>query len=323
MSSGSSVLTRSAGKSGRPDQAAEITRAASKQTYYTVRFLVDRDRVADAYRAYAYFRWADDRIDVDARPTAEIVAFIDRQQSLLEAGYQGNMPVDLSAEEQLLADMIGHDGEANSGLQSYLRHMMAVIAFDVERRGRTISEAELNEYMQLLATAVTEALLYFIGHDSQAPRGDSRYQAVRGAHIVHLLRDTVEDNAVGYFNIPGEYLVTHGISAGDLDTQPYREWVGSRVKLARHCFAEGREYLAQVKNRRCRLAGCAYIARFEWMARVIERDGYRLRADYPERKSPAAGLWIAWRTLTSIAGLRGPDSRARQSTVESFQQEEL
>ncbi len=36
--------------------AASITKAASQQTYYTIRFLADRDRMADAYRAYAYFR---------------------------------------------------------------------------------------------------------------------------------------------------------------------------------------------------------------------------------------------------------------------------
>ncbi|HXV98896.1 MAG TPA: hypothetical protein VEC93_10780, partial [Anaerolineae bacterium] len=40
--------------------AASMTRAASKRTYYIVRFLVDRERVPEAYRAYAYFRWVDD-----------------------------------------------------------------------------------------------------------------------------------------------------------------------------------------------------------------------------------------------------------------------
>jgi phytoene/squalene synthetase len=44
--------------------AASITKAASKQTYYMIRFLVDRERVAEAYRAYAYFRWVDDFLDV-------------------------------------------------------------------------------------------------------------------------------------------------------------------------------------------------------------------------------------------------------------------
>jgi hypothetical protein len=33
--------------------AASITKAASKQTYYTIRMLVDRESVDDAYRAYA------------------------------------------------------------------------------------------------------------------------------------------------------------------------------------------------------------------------------------------------------------------------------
>jgi phytoene/squalene synthetase len=49
--------------------APSITKAASKQTYYTVRFLVDHERVADAYRAYAYFRWVDDTLDDPALPT--------------------------------------------------------------------------------------------------------------------------------------------------------------------------------------------------------------------------------------------------------------
>jgi hypothetical protein len=43
--------------------AASITKVASKQTYYTIRLLVDRERVEDAYRAYGYFRWVDDTLN--------------------------------------------------------------------------------------------------------------------------------------------------------------------------------------------------------------------------------------------------------------------
>ena len=46
--------------------ASAITKAASKQTYYTIRFLVDRPLVDDAFRAYAYFRWVDDVVDAVA-----------------------------------------------------------------------------------------------------------------------------------------------------------------------------------------------------------------------------------------------------------------
>ena len=51
----------------KPSPASSITKAASKQTYYTIRFLVDRERVDDAYRAYAYFRWVDDVLDAVCR----------------------------------------------------------------------------------------------------------------------------------------------------------------------------------------------------------------------------------------------------------------
>ena len=43
--------------------AEEITKASSKQTYHTIRLFADRERRADAYRAYAYFRWVDDVLD--------------------------------------------------------------------------------------------------------------------------------------------------------------------------------------------------------------------------------------------------------------------
>ncbi len=45
--------------------AAEITKAGSKQTYYTFLLLADRDRVQDAFRSYAYFRWLDDLLDCE------------------------------------------------------------------------------------------------------------------------------------------------------------------------------------------------------------------------------------------------------------------
>lgn len=73
-----------------PLLARAITWKASKQTYLTVRFLVDRDRVADAYRAYAYFRWLDDRLDAGEMSAAECAAFVRRQQDYVERLYAGD-----------------------------------------------------------------------------------------------------------------------------------------------------------------------------------------------------------------------------------------
>lgn len=281
---------------------AAITRAASLQTYYTVRWLVDRELVSAAYQAYAYFRWVDDWLDEPTRQRIERLEFLKRQAGLIDACYRGETMKLMAAQENMVVELIARDGCESSGLRSYIRNMMAVMAFDAERRGRLISASELDHYQHSLAAAVTEALHYFIGHGSASPHGPSRYLAAEGAHIVHMLRDTVEDNELGYFNIPREYIQANAISAKDVDSQAYRLWVRSRVKLARSYFRAGRSHLAQVQSRRCRLAGYAYTARFETVLDSIERDGYLLRREYQEAKTPMAGALMGWSVLSSAFG---------------------
>jgi phytoene/squalene synthetase len=279
--------------------AARITRNSSTQTYYTIRLLADHDLAPDAYRAYAYFRWVDDILDADTGLKSEKVVFVTRQQSLLDMCYRGQPTKDVCREEQMLVDLVGHDHETNSGLHSYLYQMMAVMVFDVERRGRTITQSELDDYTESLSIAVMDALHYFIGHNSPTPDNSARYLAVQGAHIIHMLRDMCDDTVSGYFNIPREYLESSVISLRDMESQAYRTWVKSRIQLARQDFNAGRGYICQVKNLRCRLAGFAYTARFEWMLRTIESEKYHLRNCYPDRKSLHAGLWMFWTILTS------------------------
>ena len=280
--------------------AEAITQSASTQTYLTIRFLVKRDLAAHAYRAYAYYRWVDDILDAREGSTTDKLAFLDRQKTLLDACYSGGTTKDLCAEEQMLYDLVCHDSESNSGLQLYLRNMMAVMDFDVRRRGKIVTQAELDEYSRHLATAVTEAIYYFIGYDNPLPCPETRYLAVTAAHIVHMLRDAYEDTKAGYYNVSGEYLKQHGISVQDLQSQSYRQWVCKQAQLARRYFRESRESHAQIKSLRCRLASHAYIARFEWMLRTIERENYCLRSDYPDRKGLSAALWMGWSILGSM-----------------------
>jgi hypothetical protein len=279
-------------------RAAAITRRASAQTYYTVRFLVDRDLVPAAYQAYAYFRWVDDCLDEALQEQSERLAFIERQKALVERCYAGELPEDMTPEERMLAGLIQADPHKTSGLHAYIRNMMEVMAFDAERRGRLITRQELGAYMRSLATAVTEALHYFIGHSCRSPRGAARHLAAMGAHIAHMLRDAYEDNAAGYVNVPHQFLVSHNLDPQDVDSPAYHAWVRGQVGLARAYFMAGKDYLAHVESYRCRLAGHAYIARFEVVLDAIEREGYRLRPRYNERKSPLNGLRVAWVALT-------------------------
>ncbi len=280
--------------------AQSITKTASKQTYYTIRFLADRARVEDAYRAYAYFRWVDDILDADSGSSSERLAFLDRQESLLESCYSGKPPRDVDIQENMLIELVQHDHEQDSGLQTYLRNMMRVLDFDTRRRGRLISQAELTAYTRWLASSVTEAVHYFIGKGSYAPHDETRYLAVAAAHIAHLLRDTFEDIQAGYYNIPREVLEAHAIGPQDVHSEAYRLWVKSRVQLARQYFKAGKAYFGRVQSRRARLAGFAYCARFEVLLDTIDREDYYLRPQYHERKSFGTGLQMSWLALASM-----------------------
>jgi hypothetical protein len=301
--------------------ASSITKAASKQTYYTIRCLVDQGRVEDAYRAYGYFRWVDDVLDADSGTgaalsevkAAERRAFLERQESLLEACYRDRIAGDANTQERMLVELVQQDHEKNSGLRLYLTNMMRVMNFDVERRGKLISQMELNEYTRWLATAVMECIHHFIGHDDYAPQDETRYLAVSAAHISHMLRDTFDDARIGYYNIPREVLEENHIGPQDVSSEAYRAWVKERVRLAREYFEAGKDYFARVQNARCRLACFAYIARFEWLLDTIEREGYCLRPQYEERKSAGAGLRMSWLTLAAM--VNGRATRSPQQPV--------
>ena len=299
--------------------ASSITKAASKQTYYTIRFLVDRDRVEDAFRAYAYFRWVDDVLDADSSSgpvlneaeASERIAFINRQKSLLEQCIRGEVPQGTNMQEKMLVELVQSNRGKSTGLRAYLRNMMLVMDFDARRRGRLVSQVELNEYTCWLAIAVTEALHYFIGHDSIAPRDERRYLAVAAAHITHMLRDTYGDVQAGYYNIPREVLEAGHIGPQDVHSEAYRSWVRSRVELARGYFFAGKRYFSRVQNPRCRLACFAYIARFDWLLDTLEKESYCVRPRYDERRGPRPGVRMAWFALSSTIYLPGASNLSR------------
>ncbi len=142
-------------------------------------------------------------LDAPTHDRAARLQFLARQKQLLEGLLAGMAPATLQPEERMLVDVLAGRRDRHPGLRSYLERMMAVMEFDAGRRGRLISDTELDRYSQLLAGAVMDAIGYFIGHDHVYPTGTAaRLQAVTGAHIIHMLRDTADDLAAGYFNVP-------------------------------------------------------------------------------------------------------------------------
>lgn len=286
--------------------AARVTRRASMQSYLTIRALADPAYRRDAFALYAYFRWLDDQVDQRLTSTADRLALVARQRMLLDETVCEQMPV--SAPERLLLSLVDRpDGERRAdaaGARLSVVSMLDVMAFDADRRGRPVTQAELDGYTRTLAVAVTEALHHCIGHGAAAPDDETRYVAVSGAHVAHMLRDLREDLVAGYVNVPGDVLVGCALGPDEPDSPAFHAWVRDRVATARSCFATGRGYLARLESGRCRLAGHAYIARFEWLLDVIEHDGYRLRDSYAQRSSLRGGVAIGTSATRSALAAR-------------------
>jgi phytoene/squalene synthetase len=263
------------------------TRAGSLHSYLIIRWLVDPDLVDDAYRAYAYFRWMDDRLDSPDASPSERTSLLHRQTEFLNEIRRGRPCLPQSPAEEWLMEIVRRDRPGHPGLRSYLDHMLAVMRFDSDRRGRTIRSEELAWYSGCLSQAVMDGLSYFVGHRLPYPTSPARLLAATGAHIVHMLRDAEEDVAVGYYNVPLEYLTAHRMSPDDVSSPAYREWTRQRAALARHCFVLGKAYIGALGSLRVRLAGYAYCARFESrldrIERTLRRTGEPGPAEAPRR----------------------------------------
>jgi phytoene/squalene synthetase len=278
--------------------ARNITKTGSIQTYYTAKLMVDKDLVDDFFRAYAYFRWIDDVIDITAESDEERRRFTAAQRQLIDDFYAKNPVAGLQREEEILQDLIFNDRGEDSGLKSFICNMFAIIEFDAHRKGRLICSEELDWYVNTLGKSVTDGLLYFIGNGSPYPEASNRYQAGTAAHISHLLRDTDQDKRDGFFNIPSEYLLEKDIKVDDVDDPAYKEWVRTRVETARLMFVDGKKYLDGLDVLRSKIVGYWYCARFEVVLDTIEADGYRVRQEYHERRQIRTWLKILWLGLS-------------------------
>ena len=279
--------------------AKSITKKASKQTYYTARYMVDRNLVDDFFRAYAYFRWMDDMIDETLESQKERFSFVKRQRELIDALYQGQRPNSLNTYEEMIAVLIEHDGDVNSKLQSFIRNMFAIVEFDAYRKGQIITEKQLEWYTDCVAKSTTDGLQYFIGNNHEYPIDENRYFAAKAAHIVHLLRDTVEDLQNGFINIPKEYIELYGIDLSRIESPAFRAWVQERTAKAREYFTKGKLYLETLDIFRCKTVGLWYCARFEPILNQIENENYLLKSTYGEKGKSFRLFKMARLTMTA------------------------
>lgn len=274
--------------------AKSITWTASRQAYLTARLFVDRDKVDDFYLAFAYFRWLDDAVDDPSVNQETRLTLIKRQVELVAKLFQGDSPTAPTPEEDMVVQFVQHGRGTSERLKPFVDNMLSTIKFDAKRRGRLISEAELDEYCVRLAASVVDGLQYFIGSKHQYAESEDRLTAATAAQITHLLRDTFQDLNDGIINIPREYIEENDLDPKNVSSPLYRDWVKQRVELANTYFDEGKRYFDNNAVLRLKMAGLWYCTRFESVLRSIEKNNYLIREDYRERRSINVWLKFGW-----------------------------
>lgn len=282
------------------DPAENITRDASVQTYWTVKLLFDQERKEDAYRAYAYFRYLDDEIDIRRKTIASRRSFILRHRGVIDAAYAGSPLPSLTTAERLITELISHNPDSSGLLGSFINNFFAVIAYDSGRRGIQISRQRLLWYRKTLSKAVTDGIAYFVNGNRPFPPHPALYAGAEAAHITHMLRDLFEDAADGYYNIPREYCVSHHISPRRLSPQHVRGWVRGETIHARKLFAASHAYIDTLPSLPAKIVCAWYCERFEHLLTTIERENFVLRRHYSRVHSARKYLSMALIALRTI-----------------------
>ena len=305
--------------------ASAITKAASKQTYYTIRFLVTGhgSMTPTGIRLFplggrrprrrCVLRSGPGRRRAFAR---ELDSWTVRNPCWTHC-LRGEAPRDADPHEAMLVELVRHADPSDARLEAYLRHMMLVMDFDVRRRGRLVSQAELDEYTRWLATAVTEAMHYFIGNGAAAPDDEHPLAGCLGrAHPAHAPRH-LRGRPCRLLQRPA------GGARGALDRPcgcPLRRLPrlgrGIACDLHGRTSTPARSTSRGVHSRRHRLAGLAYIARFEWLIETLEQGGLQAAAavrrttELRDRGCGSVSIWpVPWRARGRSATRRPSSGR--------------
>ncbi len=191
---------------------------------------------------YAWFRWADDRIDRRERGGPEIQAFVREQSRLMEGLLEGppggaDLSADLSAAgapAQALA--LALRPPIPPVLAGSVRGMWAALCADAGRDGEPVEEGLLLTQIRRVGDAYTDALLHACGL-SGGP--EAIYPLARAATAVHHLRDLIRDREIGYLNIPWRWAGQLGIDPVRFTEDDVREIARWRAPLIRADFAAG------------------------------------------------------------------------------------
>lgn len=211
-------------------------------------------RGAEAFTTlYAYFRWADDRVDAPNRDPAAVRRFVEDQATLLRGRREAVHPF-----EQHLTRVLR--GPLGPGLSPAVLGMWEALRFDSERGERALLAEELTAQVVRVGDAWMVALWVCLECGEALP--DDLRELSRAASLVHVLRDRELDRSLGYLNTPPGTNTPAAMSA----------WVRERAGEAESRFERGLVALGTVRSWRARVLMTLLVWRYRaTLRRVLER----------------------------------------------------
>ena len=127
----------------------------------------------------------------------------------------------------MLARLIRKDRVSwNSSLRQPIEVLLETFIFDAKRRNKPISQADLDWYSEAMGVSFIQALEVFYRGERTRSYEDLAPIA-RAACMAFILRDLVEDQKLGYINVPVEFWLSGRVTQGETD-----RWIKHEVKRA-------------------------------------------------------------------------------------------
>jgi hypothetical protein len=212
-----------------------------------------------ALMGFAYIKCLDDVVDED--PEADRgQAVMAAQKPLLERIYAA-LPVegDLRTAERYGCYFFRYDARNGSRLRPLVESILETMEFDTQRRGRTLSTRDLDDYIVKMGRAFVDYVAYFVSRSLRLPRSFVD-QASRAYLYADSLIDLEHDLPLGVINIPSEDLERYGIDLEKPDGSR-RRWLIERSADVDKWFGEALEASRRVNSRTIQLLSWLFLGR--------------------------------------------------------------
>lgn len=157
---------------------------------------------ADTYAAFAatwaYFRWADDTVDVPGRDAAAAAAFVADQRALLTGARAPARPEEVAWQHALAHPTAGE------ALRAASLGMLDALAWDATRAATPPPRAEIDAQIARIGDAYVRAVWACTGAPGEPV--PAAFALARAATAAHHVRDRHEDLALGYCNAAADDL---------------------------------------------------------------------------------------------------------------------